>query len=63
MHVVSSLWSLPNGLGEKMIFSKLEIHEIKKDLWLLMEKIRPQEPFRTLLDISYRIEGRSIEIL
>ncbi|HGM5420067.1 TPA: DUF3024 domain-containing protein [Serratia liquefaciens] len=45
-----------------MIFSKLELHDIKKALWPLMEKIRPHQQLRALLDVAYRIDGRNIEI-
>jgi len=45
-----------------MQFNPIEFHEIKKDVKSWVESIRPPENLRALLDVAYRIEGRSIEI-
>lgn len=45
-----------------MQFNPVELHQIKKDVKSWVESIRPPENLRALLDIAYRIQGRSIEI-
>lgn len=45
-----------------MQFNPVEFHEIKKAVKSWVESIRLPENLRALLDVAYRIEGRSIEI-
>lgn len=46
-----------------MAFSEFESGKVEQELCSLIEKLRPPEPIRSQLDITFRMDGQSVILI